>query len=295
MRILHATDGSTASKEGQRLIASLFDPATTSVDVYCAHPEVVYAVPPVDYSYELERLDVGPFGAEEIARESAEHLAEAGFTVSSSSGRGDPATHILQKLQDEKHELVVLGGSHTTWMGTLLLGSVSMHVLHHAACSVVVAHKAPTGTAKVLVAADGSEGSSIAIDTAAKILDRSKCSIRVATAVWEPWVPVGVYPPAFPLRSHVDYEAEESRLVERAWETVERARAQLNAAGFESDGAVLLGQAGPQLLKEADNFGADLVVAGSRGLGPVRRAYLGSVSDQIVRHSAAALIGRMPK
>jgi len=36
----------------------------------------------------------------------------------------------------------------------------------------------------------------------------------------------------------------------------------------------------------------DLVAVGSRGLGPIARAILGSVSDQVVRHSPAALIGR---
>jgi nucleotide-binding universal stress UspA family protein len=35
----------------------------------------------------------------------------------------------------------------------------------------------------------------------------------------------------------------------------------------------------------AEQMGADLVVLGGRGLGGVRRALIGSVSDSVVRHA----------
>lgn len=35
----------------------------------------------------------------------------------------------------------------------------------------------------------------------------------------------------------------------------------------------------------ADEIGAGLIVMGSRGLGGIRRALMGSVSDSVVRHS----------
>lgn len=56
-----------------------------------------------------------------------------------------------------------------------------------------------------------------------------------------------------------------------------------------------MGSPGPQLLKEAENVGADLVVVGSRGSGAVRRTLLGSVGDQVLRHAPATLIGRGPR
>ena len=213
MRILYATDGSTAAKEGERLIASMFDPTALHIETFSVHRELMYAMPPVDYSYELERLDIGPMNADEIAREAAEHLSEHGFDVSSSSERGDPATKILNKLEVDDHDLVVLGGSHTSWMGTLLLGSVSMHVLHHADCSVLVAHQAPAGSARVLVAADGSAPSIAALELARKVLDRAKCFFRVASAVTEPWLSVAVYPPGLPFGSHADFEAQNKKRV----------------------------------------------------------------------------------
>jgi nucleotide-binding universal stress UspA family protein len=40
-----------------------------------------------------------------------------------------------------------------------------------------------------------------------------------------------------------------------------------------------------QIMRVAEEIGAGLIVMGSRGLGGVRRALMGSVSDSVVRHA----------
>jgi nucleotide-binding universal stress UspA family protein len=40
-----------------------------------------------------------------------------------------------------------------------------------------------------------------------------------------------------------------------------------------------------QTFQAAEDIGAGLIVMGSRGLGGVRRALMGSVSDSVVRHA----------
>ncbi|MGH2689612.1 MAG: universal stress protein [Actinomycetota bacterium] len=45
---------------------------------------------------------------------------------------------------------------------------------------------------------------------------------------------------------------------------------------------------------ECESGDYDLVVVGSRGHGPARRAVLGSVSDLVARLAANAFIGRIP-
>jgi nucleotide-binding universal stress UspA family protein len=73
---------------------------------------------------------------------------------------------------------------------------------------------------------------------------------------------------------------------------VERAAERLTAAGFGVDTQVVLGHPVKRLLAEIDNSGAALAIVGSRGLDAVDRAVLGSVSDQMVRHAPATLVGR---
>jgi nucleotide-binding universal stress UspA family protein len=195
-------------------------------------------------------------------------------------------------LETEKYDLAVLGAGHTTWAGNLLLGSVSIHVLHHAPCSVVVTHRAPTGSGRILLGIDGSHEAMKSARMATQILDRTKCSFMVANAVPHPWASIPVYPPGLPFGSHADYRALQEQQIEHAWHLVERTCGVLRGAGFDAEGAVLSGSAGPQLLKEAENLSADLVVVGSRGLGPMKRTILGSVSDQVMRHGPATLVGK---
>jgi nucleotide-binding universal stress UspA family protein len=40
-----------------------------------------------------------------------------------------------------------------------------------------------------------------------------------------------------------------------------------------------------EIVALAEELGADLIVMGSRGLGALRRALMGSVSDSVVRHA----------
>ena len=292
MRVLYGTDGSDHAREGERLIHSLFDPARCKIHVFTVRPEPLYVVPVVDGTYELERMDVPVFSADQIAAESAQRLSDAGFETSSSWTRGDPAREILHELKEDSHDLVVLGASHTTWMGNVLLGSVSMHVLHHSPRPIVVTHRAPSGSGRVLFATDGSEGANRALEAAHRVLDKTRCSFTIATVTSEPWLSTAVYPPGPPSGTYPAYRTEKKQRIEQAWDLVERTCFRLEAAGFHAEGSVLMGAAGPQILKEADNLQADLIVAGSRGLGPIKRSFIGSVSDQLVRHATATLIGR---
>ncbi len=51
-----------------------------------------------------------------------------------------------------------------------------------------------------------------------------------------------------------------------------------------------MGRPDAEIIAQAEEIGAGLIVVGSRGFGAIRRALTGSVSDSVVRHSACPVL-----
>lgn len=62
------------------------------------------------------------------------------------------------------------------------------------------------------------------------------------------------------------------------------------ASGLEVAGAVRVGAPGPTLAHEAEDFRADMIVMGARGLSPVQRFLLGSVSRGVLAQTAKPVL-----
>lgn len=78
---------------------------------------------------------------------------------------------------------------------------------------------------------------------------------------------------------------------------VEEQAQELEEGGAKVSGVhPVLGRPDAQIVALAEELGAGLVVVGSRGLGGIRRALLGSVSDSAVRHAhCPVIVVRTPK
>ena len=70
----------------------------------------------------------------------------------------------------------------------------------------------------------------------------------------------------------------------RERETLERLAGEMTAGGVPTDSSVLDGPAAQTLSDHAAAIGAGLVVMTTHGHGPIARALLGSVSEELVRH-----------
>lgn len=84
---------------------------------------------------------------------------------------------------------------------------------------------------------------------------------------------------------------EEIRLsrLHDASELVERAAQQLQAAGFRATVGVSEGDPKSRIVEKAEDWGADLIVVGSRGRMDFNRALLGSVSEAVARHAPCSV------
>jgi nucleotide-binding universal stress UspA family protein len=66
--------------------------------------------------------------------------------------------------------------------------------------------------------------------------------------------------------------------------------ANLHGKGPAVESAVVIGSPSQEILTAANEPGVDLVVVGARGLGPIKRLVLGSVSERVVHHAPCAVL-----
>jgi nucleotide-binding universal stress UspA family protein len=140
---------------------------------------------------------------------------------------------------------------------------------------------------RVLLAIDGSEPATRAIDLVANAALATGSEIVVAEAVE---TGSGLYGGPWPALAVVDTDRIEADLRNAATHTVEQARARLTRSGVKVEGVVLRGRPATAIVDQARRMQADLVVVGSRGHGRVEAMLLGSVSAEVVDHSPVPVL-----
>jgi len=140
---------------------------------------------------------------------------------------------------------------------------------------------------KILLAVDGSTYSDMAVEEVAKRPWPEPSEIRVVSAAetpimpgMEPWAPSPDY-----------FETVERSAKEAATMVVQRALGKLKAVGdtLTISSEVIPGPPAQVIVEEAERWGADLIVIGSRGLGAWSRLLLGSVSNSVVHHAKCSV------
>ena len=137
---------------------------------------------------------------------------------------------------------------------------------------------------KILVATDGSDEARLALTTAADLTKGTSSELHIAyvfpTAVQRPFPNPITSRPAEVL----EHELEEA--MGQAQSFLDREVEQVKGEGAEvADTHLVRGQPDRELVHLSEEIGAGLIVMGSRGLGGLRRALMGSVSDSVVRHA----------
>src|SRR5829696_5107039 len=143
---------------------------------------------------------------------------------------------------------------------------------------------------RILLAIDGSEQAELAALRAVDLADATDSELHV--------VHVGVVP--IFLESYPGTLGYERRLYEEieemSRELLRKQSWQVKAAGGTVAGTHLrMGQVALEIVALAEELQADLIVMGSRGLGGVRRALMGSVSDSVVRHAHCPVLVVRPE
>jgi nucleotide-binding universal stress UspA family protein len=130
---------------------------------------------------------------------------------------------------------------------------------------------------RVLIATDGSSSAREAIEHGLELAVEQKAEVTLLHVI-PPLVSPGLELAAVTaIEQEVPEPSEDPVLVEAAAQAKER--------GVSADLRVSLGSPAAEIVAIADEIDADIVVVGSRGLGAVSGALLGSVSHGVLKHS----------
>jgi nucleotide-binding universal stress UspA family protein len=138
---------------------------------------------------------------------------------------------------------------------------------------------------KILLTTDGSQEAGLAAKTAADIARLSNSELHVVHVEGFSPYPLAAYSPL----GYLDTETIQTILEERDSEARKILDEQVShiegSGGTVSSSYLRQGRPDEEIVNLAEEMGAGLIVMGSRGLGGVRRALMGSVSDSVVRHA----------
>ncbi len=211
---------------------------------------VAEAAPAVRGGWAAYRLDKGVEARARAALERAGSYAGGG---TSRLVEGDPVSGLLDEIEREQATLAVLGSHGGGYVAGLLLGETTTVLLHDAPCSVLLA-RAPGRLGdgfpqSIVVGVDGSSPSRRALDVGRELSDRLGVPLRALAASG-----------GKPVR----------------WEGLR----EIEDLQWTEQGPV------PGLVEAS--AGADLLVAGSRGLHGL--AALGSVGERVAHRAHCSML-----
>jgi nucleotide-binding universal stress UspA family protein len=196
-----------------------------------------------------------------------------------------PAAGLHALAEREGASLIVVGSSHRSRIGRILIGGTGESLLSGASAPVAVAPAGYTAAGRGLQVVgcgfDGSPESHRALAWAAELARTASARLRVLS-VHERTVPatiaVGGALPVASINAVLRRQLED-----------ELAQA-VSALDADLDVTETLLEGDPQALLARESGQLDLLVVGSRGFGPLRAVLLGSVSSGLVRSAESPLV-----
>ena len=274
-------DGRERGGDAIALAERLRDPRQGGLTLVAAY--LVTALP-VEQLAIQERRDLVELEAEASLAEARALLAPDVPVRVSVVPAASPARALTELAEHDHADLVVVGSSHRGRVGRVIPGTTAERLLHGAPCAVAVAPRGYAGDElrHIGVAYDGSPEAEAALDTAEAIALECKASLTCYFVV-EPtgWADGMIAAGTGAEWPHKTLERHGRRMLTAVTDHAPE--------GIDLDTRLLRGEPAEQISRKAADS-LDLLVVGSRGYGPLRRALLGTVSGRLVREATCPVL-----
>ena len=134
---------------------------------------------------------------------------------------------------------------------------------------------------RILLATDGSEEATLAARTAIDIAGKTGSELHIIlvglSVSYVGMGPLEIADIPGPAQEELNQEAQRLLNAQARWIEAN--------GGTVAETHLRIGKPDEEIVSQAEELGAGLIVIGSRGVGGIRRALMGSVSDSVVRHA----------
>lgn len=296
MKVLLAYDGSKCSEAAIDDLVRAGLPADTECSIISV-AEVW--LPPVQANGELDKPDPSLERLVRKQRETGEKAVEESkafakhastrlrkmfpdWCIRSEATYGSPAWEILNKADEFKPDLIVVGSHGQSAISRFLLGSISQKVLTAAHSSVRVARgriEVDPTSVRIVIGFDGTRGANAAVDSVAsrRWPEGSEVKLIAATDPISPSAIGRFVPPVNEAVQEIN-DAEHEWLLSSAAPAIEK----LEKIGLRAEMQIIAGHAKRVLTEVAESWTADCIFVGANSFGSrIERYLIGSTSAAV--------------
>ncbi len=279
MRILIGVDGSSAAEVACEFVANRTWPSGSQVRLIGtveSRVDWVGLAPVADGTVEGQRAALA-----EVLEERAEPLRRHGLAVEATEELGRAAELLVQVASEEMVDLIVVGSRGLGPIASVVLGSVSAHLVDHATCPVLVV-RSPEAS-RMLLATDGTLSSReiphvlAGWGSALRGLPVEVLSVAHGEGFVTAWA-----------AEDQDHQPHADLVIHH--EIAERMAEEMTELGWHAEAVARAGDPSRQIIDESREWGADLIVTGSRGIGTLRRIVAGSVAHDVLTHARSSVL-----
>ena len=146
---------------------------------------------------------------------------------------------------------------------------------------------------RILVPIDGSEPADKALEYALDLADKYAADIEILNVISTAPIPIGPYPmgygelavPAWMGTYSKELKASHEKMLSEALE-----KAKKNKPGLNISTKLVEGRPADKIVEAAKEGNFDIVVMGSRGLGGIKKFFLGSISGRVSDHAECPVL-----
>lgn len=282
LSILFATDGSDEAAKAEQLLKTLPLAPGTTIHVLTVTAGAEWTMP--------EWFVAGEHAwARGAAERSAEALRRPGVATTAATHSGAIAYEVIEAAKELDADLIVIGSKGLTGLAGFFLGSVARNVAKHARGSVAVARALRNDLQQVVLGVDSSTHSEQAVDFVARLPLPEGATVHVLHVV-PAYQPYALVAPEFIVEYEEAVRVAKEKDAADAGALTQAICERLKTAGKNAEPRVVSGDPADEILKLTEQVGADLVVAGARGISVIEGLLVGSVADRILKQAKCSVL-----